>query len=298
MNAFGYFLHRFGSRLGIHSSERHRWAAINRETQILSEAEDLLGRLAWPDVKGLDELSGEYWQIRDLEQQQLVLREQSQEADERNEALKEQLHEMQETAEQQFQSLRDRKSKTMEKALGLMHDIEELKGWKEETKKKFLNLKSKIELMQRLGQADEKISGEVEKTESAMTKLKEEFSGDLGDIKEKTDQIEALEKEVSGLDQELVEGKARLKRDTAERNAEVGRLSKQIADLSAKIGALENTKSGFHFTVGHFLSNHIETRDPEIVPVLRKHRQLISRILYYRRSIAYNQRLTRVGKRR
>ena len=42
MNAFGYFLHRFGSRLGL-SSERHRWTAINRETQILSEAEDLLG---------------------------------------------------------------------------------------------------------------------------------------------------------------------------------------------------------------------------------------------------------------
>lgn len=297
MNAFGYFLHRFGSRLGL-SSERHRWTAINRETQILSEAEDLLGRLAWSDVKEIDELSGEYWQIRDLEQQQHTLRLQSQEADDRNESLKEKLHDMQDGAEHRFQALRERKTRRMEEALGLVRDIEELKGWKEETKKKFLNLKSKIELMKRLGQADDQISGEVEKTESAMAKLKEEFSGDLGDIKAKTDQIEALEKEVTSLDQELAEGKARLKQDTAELNVEIGRLSKQIADLSAKIGALENTKSGFYFTVGHYLSNHIDTRDKKIWPVLRKHRQLMSRIVYYRRSIAYNQQLTRVGKRR
>ena len=297
MNAFGYFLHRCGARLGF-GAERHRWAAINRETQILTEAEDLLGRLAWTDVKDIDELSGEYWQIRDLEQQQDVLRRQSQEADERNEELKEKLHELEHEAQRRFQALRERKSKRMEDALVLLRDIEELKGWKEETKKKFLNLKSKIELMKRLGQADEQISGEVEKTESAMAKLKEQFSGDLGDIKAKTDQIEAAEREVSALDQELTEGKARLKQDTAELNAEVSRLSKQIAELSAKIGALENTKSGFYFTVGHFLSNNIDTRDQLIFRVLRKHRQLISRIIYYRRSIAYNQRLTRVAKRR
>jgi chromosome segregation ATPase len=297
MNAFGYLLHRLGARLGL-CNERHRWTAINRETQILSEAEDLLGRLAWPDVKDLDELSGEYWQIRDIDQQQETLRQQSRDADERNESLKEKLHAMEEEADHRFQSLRARKSKRMEEALVLMHDIEEIKGWKEETKKKFLNLQSKIELMQRLGQADDEISGEVEKTESAMARLKEEFSGDLTDIKAKTDQIEAVEREVASLDQELTDGKARLKQDTLEITAEIGRLSKQIADLSAKIGALENTKSGFYFTVGHFLSNHIDTRDPAIFRVLRKHRQLVSRILYYRRSIAYNQQLTRVTKRR
>jgi DNA repair exonuclease SbcCD ATPase subunit len=295
MNAFGYFLHRCGARLGI-GAERHRWAAINRETQILTEAEDLLGRLAWPDVKDIEELSGEYWQIRDLEQQQESLRQQSQEADERNETLKDRLHALEAEAQQRFQSLRDRKSKRMEDALGLMRDIEELKGWKEETKKKFLNHKSKIELMKRLGKAGEQTGSEVEKTELAMARLKEQFSEDLENIKAKTAQIDTVEQEVAALDRELTEAKARLKSDTAELNAEISRLSKRIADLSAKIGALENTKSGFYFTVGHFLSDNIYTRDPLIFRVLRKYRQLISRIIHYRRSIAYNQRLTRPTK--
>jgi len=297
MNALGYFLHRLGARLGL-GSERHRWAAINRETQILTEAEDLFGRLAWPDVKEVDELSGEYWQIRDLEQQQETLRQQSQVADERNESLKEELFGLQEAAEKRFQALRDRKTKRMEEALGLMRDIEQLKEWKEETKKKYQNLTSKIELMQRLGQSDDQLTGEVEKTESAIAKLKEQFSGDTGDIELKTSGIEALEKEVTAIDRELADEKAQLKQNTAALNSEIGRLSKQIADLSAKIGALENTKSEFYFTVGHYLSDQIGAGDRQIDPVLRKHRQLVSRIIYYRRSILYNQELTRVTKRR
>ena len=297
MNAFGYFFHRIGLATGLFS-ERHRWAAINRETQILSEAEDLLGRLAWPDVKDVDDLSGEYWQIRDLDQQQETLREQSLQADERNEELRDRLYDLEDAAEARQQTLRDLKSKRMEEALGLMREIEQLKEWKEETKKKYSNLKSKIELMKRLGQNDEQIEGEVVKTEAAMAKLKEEFTGDVGDINARTAQIEALEAEVAALDQELATGKTRTKEETAELSSEVSRLSKQIAELSAKIGSLENTKSQFYFTVGHYLSDRLESRDPEIVAVLRKHRPLIARIFYYRRSIAYNQLLTRRDKRR
>ena len=186
----------------------------------------------------------------------------------------------------------------MEEALGLMREIDQLKDWKEETKKKYTNLKSKIELMRRLGQNDEDISSEVVKTEAAMARLKEEFTGDLGDINAKTAAIETLENEIAGIEAELNESKSKVKEETAELTAEVGRLSKQIAELSAKIGALENAKSNFYFTVGHYLSNRLESRSPDIVAVLRKHRPLISRIFYYRRSIALNQQLTRQDKSR
>ena len=283
--------------LGI-LSERHRWGAINRETQILSEAEDLLGRLAWPDVKDIDDLSGDYWQIRDLDQQQDMLRQASLSADERNEQLRESLYDIEDAAEARLKGLRELKSKRMEEALGLMREIDQLKDWKEETKKKYTNLKSKIELMRRLGQKDEDISSEVVKTEAANARLKEEFTGDLGDISAKTAAIETLENEIADIEAELNESKSKVKEETAELTAEVGRLSKKIAELSAKIGALENAKSNFYFTVGHYLSNRLESRSPDIVAVLRKHRPLISRIFYYRRSIALNQQLTRQDKSR
>jgi chromosome segregation ATPase len=296
MNSLGFFIHRIAGHLGFRR-ERQRWGSVNRETQILKEAEDLLGRLAWPDVRDIDDLSGEYWQILDLDQQQQELREQTRITDERNEELRAKLYNLEDEAEERLQGLRARKSKRMENALGLMREVEQLKDWKEGTKKKFQNLKQKLELMKRHGEGAEQITAELDKTQSAMAKLKDQFAGDLSDITAKTEEIERIEKEVEDLDRQIVEGKAQIKIDTADLNSEVGHLSKQIAELSAKIGALENTKSEFYFQVGHFLSNSFDTRDPVLLAVLRKHRPLVSRIAYFRRSIAYNQRLTRRGKR-
>lgn len=297
MNAFGFFFRQLSSKFGFRS-ERQYWGAINRETQILSEAEGLLGRLAWPDVENIDDLSGEYWQIRDLDRQQQLLREETKTADEKNNALKEELYRLEDECEEQLQALRDRKSKRMEEALVLMRHIDQIKTWKEDTKKKFQNLKVKIDLMKRHGETDSKISSEVEKNQAAMNKLKEEFSGDITEINNKTAEIEAIEKEVAELDRSITELKTGLKAQTASLNIEVGRYSKQIAELSAKIGALENTKSDFYFQVGHYLSSRIDSNDPEIRATLRRHRPLISRILYYRKSIAYNRHLVRSGKKR
>jgi chromosome segregation ATPase len=293
MNSFGFFVRRIAGYFGIRR-ERQRWAAINRETQILKEAEDLLGRLAWPDVRDIDDLSGEYWQILDLDQQQERLREETQITDARNEELRDRLHELEQEAADRLQSLRERKSKRMEHALGLMREIEQLKDWKEETKKKFQTLKAKIEVMKRHGEGADQTT--VDKTQMRMAELKERFAGDLEDITARTDEIERIEREVEELDRQIVEGKAAIKRDTAELNSEVGQLSKRIAELSAKIGALENTKSDFHFQVGHYLSDGFEAGDASLLPVLRKHRPLVSRIAYFRRSIAFNQRLTRRGE--
>jgi chromosome segregation ATPase len=292
MNAFGFFLRRIAWQFGL-KRERQRWGAVNRETQILSEAEDLLGRLAWKDVKGIDELSGEYWQILDIDQQQEKIREETRVTDAECEQLREQLEEIQSKHEEHLRALRERKAKRMEEALGLMREIEHLKEWKDGAKRKFVTLKAKLKVMRKHEEEASNIEGEVEKTHSAMARLKEEFAGDLAGIQSKTDGIEAIEKEVEDIERQLVSGKAVLKAATADLAANVGRLSKQIAEHSARIGSLENTKGEFFYQIGHFLSNNLDSKDPAIRGALRRHRPLVSRIMYFRRSIAFNQRLAR-----
>ena len=66
-----------------------------------------------------------------------------------------------------------------------------------------------------------------------------------------------------------------------------------IAELSAKIGALENQKGEISFLVGQYLSNNLDSRDPAVQHALRPFRPLISRIKYLKASIQYNQRLAR-----
>ncbi len=292
MNALGFFVRRIAWQFGIRR-ERQRWGDVNRETQILSEAEDLLGKLAWVDVKEIEDLSGEYWQLVDLNEQQEKLREQTREADEKNTELQDELDAIQERCETKLQALRERKSRRMEDALGLMRDIEQLKDWKEGTKKKFMNLKAKLEVIQKHEGESADLGAEQERTRTAMAKLKDEFTGDITDIRAKTEEIEAIEKEVDELEAQIVAGKASLKEETATLSAEVSRYSKQVAELSARIGALENRKTDFYAQIGRYLSNNLGTRDPVVRGVLRRHRQLVGRIAYFRRSVAYNQRLAR-----
>jgi chromosome segregation ATPase len=292
MNSFGFFLRRIAWQFGF-KRERQRWGAVNRETQILSEAEDLLGRLAWRDVKEIDELSGEYWQILDIDEQQEKLRQETRETDARCEALKAQLEEIQGREDQKVLELKEQKAKRMDEALALMREIEELKEWKEVTKRKFVTLKAKLKVIRKHEGEEIDLHVEIEKTKAAMAKLKQDFATDLGSIQSKTETVEAIEKKVDEIEKEVVASKTKVKADTADLANEVSRLSKQIAELSAKIGHLENTKADFFYQIGHFLSNNIDNRDRTIRATLRKHRQLVSRIAYFRRSIAFNQRLAR-----
>jgi chromosome segregation ATPase len=292
MNRFGFLMRRLAWQLGI-KRERQRWASVNRETQILTEAEDLLGRLAWRDCGEIDELSGEFWQIRDLELQQDKLRAATEEATERNEELRDQLEEAQDEFDDRMQDLRETKSRKMDEVLGLVREVEDLKGWKEQTKKKFMTLKAKLKVIQAAAEGSE--PEEVERTRGQMAQLKEQFEGDLQQIAEKTAQIEVLEKEVEEIDATMSAGKVAFREDTADLSTQVGKLSKQIAEFSAKIGALETAKSQYLTAIGMYLSSNLETNDPAIRAVVRhsRYRSLVSRIQYYRRSIGYNQRLAR-----
>ncbi len=291
MNALGFFLRRIAWQFGI-KRERARWGAVNRETQILSEAEDLLGRLAWRDCEHIEELTGEYWQIRDIDEQQEALRAQIEEKTDRNEDLKDKLDDIQADIEEELTGLREKKAELMNSALEVMTEIEEIKEWKEQTKKKFMNLKAKLAVLQKHGVGE---GAEEQRTRELMAEHKAAFEKDLKDIAEKTDRISSLEEEAGQYDAKIGGLRQKMKDDTTELSGEISRLSKQIAENSAKIGALETAKGEFYFQVGHYLSDNIETRDPQLRQVLSKHRSMVSRITYFRRSISYNQRLARRG---
>ncbi len=91
MNAIGFFLGRFAWQLGLRR-ERARWNAVTRETQQLAEAQDLLGKLAWPATESIERLSGDYWQLTDLQTQQQQLRAQSDQLTTENETAQDRLY--------------------------------------------------------------------------------------------------------------------------------------------------------------------------------------------------------------
>jgi chromosome segregation ATPase len=282
-------MRRLAWQFGI-KQERHRWSAVTRETQLLAEAQDLLGKLAWPMCDEIEDLSGEYWQILDLDKRQQEMRELSEHLTNENEAAQEKLYEIEDRYDHQVQSILSRKRELMEKAVAIMNDVEDIKNRDSDTRRKFGSLKAKLEVLKR---QDGDYAAEIERTRQTLVKLKEAHARDLAEITGRESEVEKLEQAVQRIDDEVASRRDQLRTETAELVAEIGRRSKQIAELSAKIGSIDTQKGDLSFLIGQYLSNAIDGRDPGTQRALNAFRPIVAKIKSLRASIQYNQRLAR-----
>ena len=294
MNALGFFIGRLAWQLGV-TRERARWNAVTRETQQLAETQDLLGKLAWPASAPVERLSGEYWQITDLHQQQQALRAQSEQLTAENDQAQDRLYVIEDAVEDEIDIVRKRKSDLMSKAVAIMDEVEVIKERDSETRRRFTSLKGKLEVLKKQEEGD--FSEEIEKTRHSLATLKDEHTQDLAAIASLEADVQRLELSVQGIDAEIAGLRERHKAETADLVQEIGKRSKLIAELSARVGAFEANKNELSFQIGQDLSNQIDLPEPAVRQVLSRYSPLVKRIKYLRRSIQYNQRLARRASR-
>ena len=261
---------------------------------MLAEAQDLLGKLAWPLCDGIDDLSGEYWQLLDLDRRQQEMRDQSENLTNDNDAAQEKLYEIEDRHEHQVQAILSRKRELMEKAVVIMNDVEEIKSSDSDTRRRFASLKAKLEVLKR---QDGDYTEEIEKTRATLVKLKESHAKDLSEIAARESEVEKLEQAVQRIDEEVNARREQLRNETAELVLEIGKRSKQIAELSARIGSIDTQKGELSFLIGQYLSNAIDGRDKAVDKALAPYRAIVAKIKSLRTSIQYNQRLARRASR-
>jgi chromosome segregation ATPase len=294
MNAFGFFIGRIAWQMGI-TRERARWNSVTRETQQLAETQDMLGKLAWPSTKSVDRLSGEFWQLTDLQSQQDLLRQESDQLIQDNHHAQDRLYQMEDELEDDIDALRRKKSDVVSSVVTVMDEVDEIRSRDGETRSRFASLKGKLEVLKKFTDGD--YTAELERTRLSLAELKQQHRTDLDAIADLEDQVRTLEVTVLGVDTEIFNLRERHKIQTADLVAEIGRRSKQIAEISARLGSLDSQKNEFSFMIGQYLSNQIDKPDPEVKKILRNFTPLTSRIVHLRRSIQYNQRLARRGSR-
>ncbi|MEM8953662.1 MAG: hypothetical protein AAGD22_05885, partial [Verrucomicrobiota bacterium] len=74
MNTLSFLVSSLGKKLGVRRPAAWR-SALNREHHLLKTAEQALGAQSWTEVEKIEELTIEYWEIKDIEHQQLELEE-------------------------------------------------------------------------------------------------------------------------------------------------------------------------------------------------------------------------------
>ena len=288
MNAFGYMVRRFFRSFGVFRSHQVR-TQLSKEKQIVSEAEDLLGRLAWRDTQNIQELAGQYWKMTDFERQQERLRDQGEQLAVENDEVRDTLEKIENHYSVEIGRLKENKRIRMESAIDIMRSMDEVKEAAEYREGIFNGLEMKIKVLQE--ESSDSYAEEIRSTLETMEQIQGQLDRDNSIINQRTAQLNAVEEEVERMEGEIDSVKHEMARETAGVRTEIGRLSKEVAEVSAKIGALQNLKNDLSYEVGQFLSQNAYSRAPEVRSVLRKHRAIISKILYFRRSIDYHARL-------
>lgn len=290
MNAFGFFVARIAWQVGIRR-ERARWAAVTRESQMLAETQDMLGRMAWPHMENVEMVSGEYWQLRDCHDQQDELRTVSERLTRESECDQERVYKLEDALEDEIEALRQQKQTVVARIADFNDAVAGIKRRDAETRRRFGSLKTKLDVLKK--QTEGGYEMEIEKTRATLSELKDAHTGNLKEIEALEGEIKTLEEKGAAMEEEILNRRAGFREETAELTAALRQRAKQISEISAKIGAIETRKNELAFEIGLFLSHHMDERPDNLRPILKRFGPLVGRIRQLRSSIRFNQRLAR-----
>ncbi|MDA7525743.1 hypothetical protein OAG85_00525 [Verrucomicrobiales bacterium] len=287
MNAFGYVYRRVLWQFGIKRVKK-RWEIANKELQVLKEAEDLLGRVAWREADDVDELTGEFWQLRNIEGQEQELENEIERLTDENEGLEDEIFDLTEDLHEEIDQLVEQRNEVAEDVDQYLLEIEEIREEAAEIRRRFDGHKVKYKVLKEQNGSEE----DLENIQGVLKELREQFNERKDLTISRNEQIESVETRLLQVDEAIHAKRTEIGQKTAKISQKIGENSKRLADCMAKLGAYERERSDLQSKIGLYLSAN-PTGTPGLRKATQKHMDLVGRINYFRKSIQYNQRLAK-----
>jgi len=240
MNAFGYVYRRVLWQFGIKRVKK-RWEIANKELQVLKEAEDLLGRVAWREADDVDELTGEFWQLRNIEGQEQELENEIERLTDENEGLEDEIFDLTEDLHEQIDQLVEQRNEVAEDVDQYLLEIEEIREEAAEIRRRFDGHKVKYKVLKEQNGSDE----DLENIQGVLKGLREQFNERKDLTISRNEQIESVETRLLQVDEAIHAKRTEIGQKTAKISQKIGENSKRLADCMAKLGAYERERRRF-----------------------------------------------------
>ena len=286
MNRFQFILRRAAARFGL-VAPRYYLRAATEESLMLKEAEILIGKIAWRELESVDELTNEYWRIRQLDSEQAKLevkleeakaamRQVQGEADSPETIFTAQLEEVQARLENERNLLAN-------KLKLLQSKIQEA----ELVRKKFNGLKLKLTVLKGEDAPEDslaKVRDGLQATKQAYADLARDVENLRSEIVLQEEKVSAIESEEAGLLSRLSHRERNLTRNISD-------VSRKLIESNARMGVLESEKSELFSTIGRLLRTERDSESTAYRDVIHKFRPIIARARALATSIEFNRRL-------
>lgn len=285
MNSFAYLFHQFAARTGIIPTRSYLRNATE-EAILLAEAEVLLGKLAWQDIEHVEDISTEYWNLRELQREQNEAHEKLIEGKSRQEKLMEEPDDAPSDLLDRTASIEQQITANRNDYLDSLAEVQKLISQSNKLYKNFNGLKLKLNVLKTEGMDAPvlaEIRDQLRETRDKYSRLARVIAND----KERTRQ---LEKRGAALQQEFAKAREEITQHQRKRTRGIAETSKIVVEYSAHIEQLEKKKRDLQKDIGKFLCKECGN-NKELAEVTKKFLPLLRRTRSLRESIRLNYRL-------
>lgn len=284
-----YLFSRIAHMLGIHRRNQ-RMSDAASETHLLRDAEAYLGAMVWRKVENIESLSSSYWNLRKLSRKQEAIASGLAACQEKLNKAHDDRAILLNTVSGSEQKLLKEKAVIVANLGTLSTRRDEIVAAAKEIRKSYEGLKVKSEVLANHPADTPADSGEIDKVNASLDRLKERFTS----LKEERTKISEEIMRGDGKINELAEQLQTL-RKTQHENASkaiqsIGDANREISTLRAEYGILETRISQLHAEIGKHISRNI-SKDPTCAAAVKDHRSLVDVMHALRKSITLNHRL-------
>ncbi len=263
-----------------------RLTDITFEMHLLLDGEELLGAACWPKSEEIEELSMEYWTIRQLEREQAAISDKVFHAHAILESAQEKrvglLDQSKETGNELFQD----REKLFEEIQSLNNLRDEIMVEAQVTKRKHSTLKMKAKVLLEEGNES---SEEIAECRKALATLKKEFESTKSRLSDLDKAIDTKDSLLSKL-QEKIDEKLKGSNDKAQESfSQISQANKDITKHLAELGVLQEEHSKLCRDIGRFLS--VNDKRPDCQAACQTHKGLLTQLRILRMSITWNRNL-------
>ena len=285
MNSFGYLFHQFAARFGLVSTRSYLRNATE-EAVLLAEAQVLLGKLAWKDLEDVDDISTEYWNLRELQREQDSTQTKLSDFTKSQNALMEEPNEAPDVlTNESFQleeSIRENRSTYLDSLAEIQQEI----GKSNKLYKRFNGLKLKLNVLKNEG-ADE---ADLAKIRDQLRETRDEYSSLSRVIAKKKEAASVIEEQGNELQDKAAKNREQITDHHRRRTRNIAENSKTIVEFSARIEQIEKKKRELQKDIGKFLCHNCGKQE-DLAAVTKKFSPLLGRIRSLMESIRLNYRL-------
>ena len=286
MNRIDYATRMIAARFGV-VAPRHYLRNATEEAILLKEAEVLVGKMAWRDMENVEDLTAEYWRLRQLDTEERKLKEQV----EINRSEHERVKELATKPETVFSAKLEEVQARLESEREILTDRlqalqEEIKG-AEKLRRRFNGFKIKLSVLKAEGARPE----ELEVVRGQLQILKGQYGEVARQVEGLREGIRLMEEKVRAIESEEANVRGQVSHHERILTREVSEVSRRLVETNSRLAVIEGEKKELFGAIGKYLCRGRQPDTAETKEVVRRLGPLVIRARGLAKSIEFNRRL-------